>query len=64
MGWAVGTMLYMDGHVEFVKYKSKFPVTAFAAERGMCGPGCGPGATSQRGRPEVTDDYFREYQPF
>ncbi len=56
-------VLFMDGHVEFIKYKAKYPVTAFAAERGMAAPGCGAGATSQRGRPEVNADYFTEYQP-
>ena len=57
-------VLFMDGHVEFIKYKAKYPVTAFAAERGMAAPGCGAGANSQRGRPEVNADYFTEYQPF
>ena len=32
-------VLYMDGHVEFVKYEAKFPVNRYAAMYGMAGDG-------------------------
>ena len=32
-------VLYMDGHVEFIKYEAKFPVNRYAAYKGLAGGG-------------------------
>ncbi len=51
-------VLYMDGHVEFVKLRSKYPVSHFAAAVGMSG-----GGTGALGNPEVDAGWFEDYQP-
>ncbi len=51
-------ILYMDGHVEFLKYPGKFPMSHFIGSGGITG-----GGTGEWGRPIVDADFFVEYQP-
>ncbi len=56
-------VLFLDGHVEFIKYPGKFPVTHYAAERGMAGTGAGFADVS-RNTPVINADFFSQYEPF
>ncbi len=53
-----GNILYMDGHVEFVKYPGKFPYTHFVGMGGISGGG--PGTW---GKPEMGNEFFDKYEP-
>jgi prepilin-type N-terminal cleavage/methylation domain-containing protein/prepilin-type processing-associated H-X9-DG protein len=51
-------VLYMDGHVEFLKYPAKYPVTKYAAGRGLSGGGLG-----NWGTPDPANAIYTLYQP-
>jgi prepilin-type N-terminal cleavage/methylation domain-containing protein/prepilin-type processing-associated H-X9-DG protein len=51
-------VLYMDGHVEFIKYVGKYPVSHYAAAVGMSG-----GGTGDLGNPEIDSAFFSLYMP-
>jgi prepilin-type processing-associated H-X9-DG protein len=51
-------VLYMDGHVEFLKYPGKFPVSHFAGAFGLSGGGLG-----NWGTPDPANAIFAQYQP-
>lgn len=51
-------VLYMDGHVEYLKYPSKYPVTHFMAVVGLSGGGRG-----DWGSPDPSTEIWQQYQP-
>ena len=51
-------VLYMDGHVEFLKYPHKYPVTHFVSTIGFSG-----GGTGNWGLPTPDASIFAQYQP-
>jgi prepilin-type N-terminal cleavage/methylation domain-containing protein/prepilin-type processing-associated H-X9-DG protein len=55
-------VLYMDGHVEFLKYPAKYPVTHYAAQLNVAG--AGGGGTSTRGQAVIDADFYQNYMPF
>ena len=51
-------VLYMDGHVQFIKFPTKYPVTHFVSTIGFSG-----GGTGNWGRPDPDAQIFAQYQP-
>ncbi len=54
-------VLYMDAHVEFIKYRAKYPVSLYNGNTNVSGAGAGGQDT--RGRAVIDADFFNNYQP-
>ncbi len=54
-------VLFMDGHVDFIKYPGKYPVTRYVGSTHVAGAGAGGQDT--RGKAVIDADFFNNYQP-